>query len=113
MEIPICEDNEGAVQKEHCWHPSGPGAQAPQSQRCCHCGLGFCIQRSGQAGVGRKHGKHGRNHRCQSYQIVFDTTYQDMYKADPESFERIFAAMEESRLTREEFYKNNPRMRGF
>ena len=109
--IPVCEDNEGAVQKEHCWHTGSMAAQAPMNQRCCHCGLDFNVRLSGQAGVGRKHGKHSRGLR--TYQLIFDTTFQDMYKEDPESFKRISEAMEEGRLAMEEFQRNNPRMSGF
>ena len=112
MEIPKCEDNEGVVQEEHCWHPGSMAAQAPMGQRCCHCGLDFCIQLAPFV-VDKKHGKHGRGHVSHGYRLVFDTEFQDMYKADPEDFEKLAAAIEEGRRDMEDFDRNNPRMSGF
>ena len=114
MKIPKCEDDEGTVQEEHCWHPSSMAAQAPMSQRCCYCGLDFRIHQTSFV-VDKKHGKHGDHQINQNYQLAFDTTYQDMYKADPETFKGLFKAMEEGRRAMEDFHRDfyNPRMSGF
>lgn len=104
MEIPKCEDNEGLVQEEHCWHPGSAAAQAPMSQRCCHCGLGFAVRQAPFL-ADREHGKHGRHRVSQSYQLVFDAKYQDMYKNDPETFEKLADALDESRKSWHELQK--------
>ena len=112
MEIPKCEDNEGTVKEEHCWHPGSMAARAPMSQRCCYCGLDFRIQQGNYLG-GKKHGKHSDHRVGQNYQLAFDTTYQDMYKEDPESFEKIYKAMDEAYDIMEELNRTNPIMKGF
>jgi len=99
MEIPICIDNEGNKQEEHCWHPGSMAAVAPQSQRCCHCGLELHIQSAPYSN--KKHGKHARHRILDSYDLVIDTEYRDMYAANPESFDRMDEALEEGRKAAE------------
>lgn len=113
-QIPECRDHEDNVQDEHCWHPGGGGAQAPMSQRCCHCGLDFRIKQAPFV-ADQQHGIHGRHHQLMDYQLVFDTTYQDMYCADPKSFEELDKALEEGKRIRESLSKRmgNMRPRGF
>jgi recombinational DNA repair protein (RecF pathway) len=100
MQIPPCEDHQGNTKEDHCWHPGSAWVQAPQFQRCCHCGLDFSIQKASFADS-KEHGYHARN-RCNGhYEIVFNTEYKDMYKKDPEVFEKLDAALEEGRKIRE------------
>lgn len=108
IEIPICEDHEGGLQKEHCWHPNSLSVQALQAQRCCHCGLDFRIQIGGQDHVGKKHGEHDiKGYGVGSYRIVFDTAYRDEYRDDPEAFKRLSEVIDSIR------WPDNPRMSGF
>jgi len=108
MNIPDCENDEQLFQVDHCWHPGSNSAMGPQSQRCCHCGLGFKIIRA-PFQLNKKHGKHGAHHLLQNYQIEFDTTYQEMYKKDPERFKKLWEALEEGAKIREQLYKKKTR----
>jgi len=96
MEIPDCIDNENKKQEEHCWHAGSNAATAPQSLRCCHCGLGFRVQR-GPLIKDAECGKHTRYRVCGTYVLVVDPEYRDMYAADPESFDKMAEALEEGR----------------
>jgi len=96
MEIPVCKDNEGKEQDEHCWHAGSCAATAPQSLRCCHCGLGFRVER-GPLLKDTKCGKHAIHRVFGTHVLTIDTEYRDMYAADPESFDKMAEALENGR----------------